>query len=349
MKKKIFAMFLGLLAASVNAASYVEVYSWDKVLNGNGSSSHYCAVSDGENSYHLLALGGGGAITKIDKDGNASTLCTALDISFATLTQNGASESYFTSLYGLSLIPGVGGTSDAIVLSDSKTDAVWSIDSNTGVITCLANSASIPADDLYTPGTAYNGSYYFYGKTVDNPSGGDPDEYAVFSTDGQAVSTVLSYDSIMDFPLSGGLTFDGQGNMVFGSSSSDSMYSYDGDSITTLLSKEMITEFTGKVAAGFGDLFYAPDGNVYFYETTSDSILSFDPADAANTLAFVLTEDELLAGPAEYDNVYGLTWHNDNLAFNFLGSRGFYAVPEPMTMSLLGIGTLTVFRRRRAN
>jgi len=69
---------------------------------------------------------------------------------------------------------------------------------------------------------------------------------------------------------------------------------------------------------------------VYFLERTSKSIMSFDPDDAANTLATVLTEAELDAGPAGSDSMAQFTWYAGSIAWTPINPSvlmGLYAVP----------------------
>ena len=152
--------------------------------------------------------------------------------------------------------------------------------------------------------------------------------------------------------VSGGIGHDALGNMYWGNSTSDDiwMMPFGGNpdtDIASVLTTTNITDVTGATAAGFGDIFPAPDGLVYFYESTSDGIMSFDPANPAGTLGYVLTEAELLDGPMAYDNVFTLGWYDDTLSFHANGERGLYMLPEPGTMLLLSLGGLAVLRRRR--
>jgi len=239
---------------------------------------------------------------------------------------------------------------DNIRFADSITDAVWNVDKNSGTITALASKAAIDdyiggtSPSLLSSGGAYNGDFYFYE--------GDTD--SILKVDGSGtISTYVSDTQLTaaagNDSVSSGLAFIASGKMIWGSSTSDSLYLWDEATASgsTLLSLGEITSVTGGTAAGFGDVLHAPDGKVYFYESKSDGIMSFDPADAANTLAYVLTEADLLAGPAASDNIFGLTWHGGKLAFNVSKEKGFYAIPEPGTWALILAGGLAMAMLRR--
>ena len=336
MKKKIIATLIGLAAVSVNAASYKEVTPWSTIENGNGSGTHFSAVTDGENTYHFLSLNNAPAITKVDALGNATTLVSSLDWGMATGTT------------ALTAMQSVAVYKDKLIFAETGTDAIWSVDTNTGQLSSVVTKQVI--DDyiggtgptILSPASCYKGNMYFYE--------GDTDSFLVTNSLGY-VETYISADQLTavagNAAVNGGIAFDGSGNLIWGNSG-DGIYSWSCAGIgSTLLTETDISSVTGATGTSLmGDILYAPDGLVYFFESRSDSILSFDLSDPVGTLKTVLSEDDLLDGPADYDNVFKLSWYDDNLAFNVLGAKGYYAVPEPMTVAVLGAGALGLFRRR---
>lgn len=341
MKKMILLLaVMTLVAATVQAAAYQEVTSWNAIENGIGATSHYMSASDGSATYHHLALNDSPAITKVDSSGNVTTLVSPLQWAVATGGKTAMTAFNSFDVHGSNLL-----------FADSHTDGIWAVDKNSGSITSWASSSAISgytgfaSAQLLTPGDAYSGKMYFYeGKSDSILSVGSNGVISTYLSDTQLTS-VAGNDRV-----SGGMAFTSGGDLIWGSTTSDSLYMWDSAGVgSTLLSKGDITALTGKAAAGFGDIYYASNDLVYFYESTSDSILSFDPTNAINTLKYELTEAQLLAGPAAYDNVFGLTEYEGELAFNTMGARGFYAVPEPATMLLLGFGGFALrMKRKRA-
>jgi hypothetical protein len=342
--------FIALLAVCLMAqaahAGYVQVLTFEQVNAGGASTAHNGTLIDGTTAYNFMANNDAGRITKtINVDGTPTT--TEL---MSTATWTAASGK--TNLSGWY---GYGFSGDYIQFAETGSDAIWRVDKTTGVVTSYVTDTQIythtgqASAQILSPHTVGpDGEHYFYEGKSDS----------ILRTNGLGVVETYIGDTQLtavagNDSVGGGITFDGGGNLIWGSNSSDAIYSWNGASGSTLLTTANITDVTGGTAAGFGDIFYAPDGNVYFYDTSSDGILSFNPSDAANTLDFVLTEAELLAGPGASDSVGQLEWYDGNIGWCHVSAsalKGFYATPEPnviilLLTSLLG---LALGRRRMA-
>lgn len=349
MKKMIAMTVLTALAASpLLAADYTQVLTWEQVKGTGGSRAHYGTVIDGDTAYNFLSLADAGDEGRITKLTNVSSgtpvyqeLVSTMDWFIATGGTSG-----MTGFYGYGL------SGDYLQFSETFTDSVWRVHKDTGAITQYASTADILAATGQTSASCLSphtvgpdGEHYFYEGTSDSilrTNGANNVE--VYISDVQ-LTGVAGNDNV-----SGGFTFDAGGNLIWGTSTSDGIYSWDGSAGVTLLSQADIIAVTGGTSAGFGDIFGAPDGLVYFFESSSDGLMSFDPANPTGTLAYVLTEADLLAGPGLSDSVGQLDWYNGNIGWAHVSSsalKGFYAVPEPMTLSLLGLGALAAVRRRR--
>lgn len=161
-------------------------------------------------------------------------------------------------------------------------------------------------------------------------------------------ATTLSLGAGTSF---GGIGFDGT-NILIGSNTNDNLIGFSGGAFSEVLSLSAIEAVTDDIdgRAGFGDIFYAPDGLVYFYENDSDYLLSYDPNDPTNTLGVVISEADLIAGPNGSDAVNQLSWFNNGIAWTD-ASDGFYAlnqIPEPSSAMLSLLGSMALLRRKRS-
>ena len=331
------AVMLGLCVAvqSVSADYYDEVYSFAEVAGTTGSTFNYGAAVDGDTVY--FSLNSSPNITKVDASGTSILLSTT----DWTIASNGATG--LTTWYAFESM------GDYLVFGESSADQVWKVEKASGAISAVATTADIEAVTGMdsTSMSAYKGScgddYYFYE--------GNSDSILKVNVPTGTVSMVVTKAQLDSFAnslkVTGGFTFDAAGDLYFGESEADGIFKWDGAIGTPVLTKADITAVTGKTAAGFGDMLYGENGLMYFYESSSDSILSYDPADPTATLEIVLTEQQLLDGPAHKDILSGLAWYDGKLAFTGMGAYGFYAVPEPTVLGLMfGLAGLALLRRR---
>ncbi|MEM0924763.1 MAG: hypothetical protein AAGJ83_01875, partial [Planctomycetota bacterium] len=249
---------------------------------------------------------------------------------------------------------------DFLQFAETGSDSIWRVDKSTGAISEYVSSSTIAAFtglssvQLLSPHTvALNGEHAFYEGQSDS---------VLITAGGSAVTTLISSSQLTSVSgndaVSGGITFDNSGGLIWGSNTSDALYRWDGSDGSELLSTSEVTAVTGESAVGFGDIFFAPDNLIYFYETRSDGILSFNPNDAANTLQFVLKEDELINGPEGSDSVSGFTWYEDSIAWSpvspsatmgLFGSVAAIPEPGPIVFCLAASGVVVLRRKRRVS
>lgn len=253
---------------------------------------------------------------------------------------------------------GLGLAGNDIVLGDGTTDSVYKVNATTGAITTYVTKAELLAQ---TGGDALQGNSSYV-----RPDGEliflETDTDAVYVTAGAStVNEFLSQEALANSQgvslgsgtVSSQIDFIGD-LMYYGANSSDALYAYDpmapaptpGDNISTVLNQSDITTVTGSASAGFGDLIYNDaDGLVYFRETVSRSFLSFDPTDPVNTLTTVLSRTQLEDGPAGTTFTIGPASLIDGEFAWSSNPNGYYTIPEPSALILLGLATLMVRRR----
>lgn len=329
-----------LTAQSASAIAIVEVFPEADVAGGIANSFLDTVAVSGGVAYAVSRDTSGadvGAVVSFD----GSTFTTISDT--ADWLATGSSNDLAAS-------NGAGVVGNALRFVNFFDNAVYEIDLGTGAATEVVSALAIAATTGTAPSliaayeTAPSGQIYTYDSTAANRQ--------VISI---SPTNVVSIEvSPANFATAVGTSLGGVGiagdTLYLGSNTNDELVAWNTvtDTASVVLDTATIDNLTDDVdgRVGFGDIFAAPDGLVYFYESDADYIMSFDPADPAGTLAVVATEAQLLAGPSS-DLLGQFAWWDGALAFTDQ-SDGFYSViPEPASALLAAIAGIGFVRRRR--
>ncbi|MEM9419659.1 MAG: hypothetical protein AAGA25_11510 [Planctomycetota bacterium] len=329
------------VSASVFGQAYFEVFDEAEAANGDATLTFLETVTVGPDGTAYAFLRD---TTTADVGG-----ITAFDGSGFTNVMTPADWTTFGSTQDYAAGNGVGIASGKARAISSFDNNVYEVDIATGVVSEAVSAATLDVASGVSSNftavfeTTSDGTIYALESVSDQ---------VLAITPGNVVSVEINTASFA--ALLGGTSIGGigvnQDVLYLGSNSSDQLLAWDtttntGSVVLTTAQIEAVTDdVDGR--AGFGDIFYAPDGLVYFYESDSDYLLSFNPLDAANTLAVVLTEAEFTAGPGS-DTINQLSFFDGNIAWTDTGI-GYYTIPEPTAAVLLGMTGLAFMRRRRA-
>ncbi len=348
--KVLLAASLVLAFAVCTQANYIEVIPFSTMKGVDSTISlHQICNSQGDTAYSIVRAGAASPyhsyVIKTTDLGGTPTSVALTDTAGPAWAGMGVDY----------ILPGntLAFVGNDLMFSDTRSHQLYKVDMTTGTPSVYLSRAQLMAQTggarmAVNNGVTPWGEFVFY----------EPDTKQVFVTTGPgSVSLLISSTELQNaqgnMTVSGGLTYDASNNLYWGNTTSRSMWRRDTEgAITEILSTADITAVTGAANTGFGDIFYAPDGLVYFRDTTAKAILSFDPTAAvpASTLAFVLTQAQLEAGPAGTGIVDPLSWYagTNNLAFSTIsqGNQGYYSIPEPAALALLAFGSLVLVRRR---
>lgn len=340
------AVALGLTAGTASAqVTVIEVFNEAQAANGefavDGTFLDTVAVADGT-AFAVSRQNGataGGVVTAFDGSSFTTVMTPAQFLALGSTFDIAAGN-------GAGVVGGSGGVLRAVSFFDNN---VYEVNLGTGAVTEVVSSATIDAATGVSSNlgaaheTASDGTIYGLESVSDVIVGISPGNAASVEIGAGDFATLVGGTSV------GGIGIQG-GNILIGSNSNDTLLAWDvtGNTGSTVLTTAQIDAVTDDVdgVVSFGDIFFAPDGLVYFYEGDSDFLLSYDPADPAGTIGAVITEADFIAGPSS-DTINQLSWWNGNIAFTD-GSIGFYTIPEPTTAALIGLGGLAMLRRRRS-
>lgn len=340
------ALFAALSVGTAASANYIQLIDLPSLQDGMGGALR-ASVIDGDQAYVLMGNEGGASgqarVVRVDGIGGANNVSVLAD------------SASFDAAVGSSIANLTGTIYDAgafLYVADTTTDSIFTVSKATGAVTQLVDVAA----------TAGGSS---------NPSFGEVDvdrdlAYYNTATDSTDKTTGLlnGFTTILDdvqlAAITGddtpsGLGIDSQGVYYFGQSTSSVGEDItffdpsDGTSGVFLTEADIVGgDDIGYSATAFtvlDDVLYMRDGG------TADSFLAIDLATANVTT--VLSEAQLLAGPAASDFAIDFSLFNGQLAWTQFstgggGIPGIYAVPEPATAALLGLGGLAMLRRRSA-
>ncbi len=341
-----------MLPAATHAGLYYEVFSQaevagstvspflDTVAVKNGVA--YAVVRDTGRDMSGAQIAGGSVVAY-----DGSTFTEIMDT--ADWTAAGATND-IAGFFGAAVVDR--GLGDQVRFVNFFDNSVWEVDTTTGTPVRVVSEATI---DGLTIGSVNltasssmlsDGTAIVYDGTSDSVYQITPGGF-VFNQISDTELAALMGGTTATY-VGSGFTLVGS-DLYFGSNFGDSLYKWNvitdtGSVVFDTAALEALSDDIDGIA-GIDDVFFAPDGLIYFYEDDADYIYSFDPADPAGTLAVVLTEDQLNAGPGS-DAVAQLSWWNGNLAWTDQRD-GFYAVPEPTTAMLGVLAALGVIARRR--
>ena len=264
---------------------------------------------------------------------------------------------------------GLGGTLLAsggdLVLIESSTDSIITINQTTGAAASLLDEATIDA----LPGVSGSANINFgdIDPTTGNAVFYESDTDSVYEVTGvNAVSLIVTDTQLAavtgdDSPV--GLGIDSSGVLYFGQGTGSvgenvSFLDLSDNSSGTLFTEaDVLALQTFGTDIGVSSLAFtvlADDTLVFANTGAPDNFVSLDTTNPVGP-ELVITEAALLAGPANFDGAIAFTSFDGKIAWVQLSNggsanavAGIYAIPEPTSALLLGLAGLglAAFRRR---
>lgn len=325
-----------LLTVAPASAQVLTVFLEDDAAGGIASPFLNTVASDGTTAY-AVSNGQGSAV------GNAVVLFSsgifAPIMSDTEWNASPATSEIFAS-------EGAGVVGNSLRFVHFLENAVYEVDLTSGAATEVVSTGTF--------GAALPGSVNLVGQfevTSDGTIYGinSPTDTLYAVSAGNAVSVEIA-DLVATI---GGDAIRGVGvlgsTVLLGDNDTDTLWAWDTatDTASPVLTAADIDPLTSDVdgVVGFGDVFAAPNGLVYFYESDGDDLLAYDPADPVGTLRTVISTAEFAAGPSS-DTINQLSWFEGNIAFTD-GSIGYFTyIPEP-TSAMLGLLAVAGLAARR--
>ena len=328
-------------AGSAHAAVPVEVFTEAQAGNGETGATFLDTVAvSGGIAYSFLRDAPNVGLTGFITAYNGSTFTTVMN------TTNWAATTPSFDMAAGNGAGIVGGKARFVSFFDN---AVYDVDLGTGAVSQAVSKATI---DGVLGGSANLAAQFKVGDDGTIYSYDSPTDSIIQITPANAVSIEVSTADLAATTIGGLGIFNDV--ILIGDNTSDSLRGWNTttNAMSTVLTTAQIDAIASDPAdvndgiVSFGDIYYAPDGLVYFYEGDSDDLLAYNPANPAGSLHVVISEAEFIAGPSS-STINQLAWWDGKIAYTDQ-SDGFYVVPEPTSLALLAFGGLMVARRRRA-